>query len=136
MININLNNTTVKCQNCYHYKVCYETQMHLPNGEIVGSSICNHFIHNSLILELVCNVNDTLYVIYEDEILPVICYDIRKGKSRKNFDVMYCVEGEIKEPYLHFYNSHFNKNSFGKSIFKTREEAEKKLKQVKYKIAE
>lgn len=79
----------------------------------------------------VCNVGDTLWVVYKKKVYPVTIYAVRTDNKKNSKRI--CVEGnfEISEPYgnyTHYYSSTFNLSSIGKSVFNTKEEALKSIK--------
>lgn len=74
-----------------------------------------------------CKVGDTIYVKFKKEVYPVFVYAVRVD-TKKN-DKRICVSGtfELAMSYKHDYNATFKWESIGKSVFLTREAAEKAL---------
>lgn len=84
-----------------------------------------------------CKVGDTVWVNYEyykrePRTYPVKVYAYRFDTKKNNMRI--CVEGNFKISayggnYTHYYNGTFAWNSVGKTVFLTKEEAEKALKE-------
>ena len=113
-----------KCENCYHYEAC-DARFDV---EAYGCK-CEDYKDKSLIVELPCKVGDTVYIQYKKKIYPVSVYAIRYDTKTNNKRI--CVEGwlQIDECYQHEYLATFKWESVGKTVFLTREEAEKALKE-------
>ena len=83
-----------------------------------------------------CKVGDTVWINWERtkskiETHPAKVYALRFDTKKNNMRI--CVEGKFKiasydGSYTHHYNGTFAWNSVGKTVFLTREEAEKALK--------
>lgn len=113
-----------KCKDCVHYDVCYELTYHEPNGEIVGREVCNNFKDKSRFVELPCNVGDIVWVINKNEIYKCRVYGISIDFKSAWFTFLY--NGyfpEFKEKKIYYLSE------FSKTVFLTREEAEKALKE-------
>ena len=100
------------------------------------AQIAEHLIENGVLIPP-CKVGDTLWVLWsltkaqKKEIYPVEAYALRYDDKKNNLRV--CVEGCFKIEkydghYTHFYRGTFAWESIGKTIFRTREEAEQALK--------
>ncbi len=82
-----------------------------------------------------CKVGDTVWVNWENyksvkETRPVKVYALRFDTKKNNMRI--CVEGDFEissygGSYTHYYNGTFAWSSVGKTVFLTREEAEKAL---------
>jgi hypothetical protein len=97
--------------------------------------ITDHLLANGVIVPP-CKVGDTLWVRWslseghKKDIYPVKVYALRFDTKKNNMRV--CVEGHFKitaygGSYTHYYNGTFAWNSVGKTVFLTKEEAEKAL---------
>lgn len=86
-----------------------------------------------------CRVGDTLWVRWsisrghKENIYPVKVYALRFDTKKNNMRI--CVEGHFEITayggnYTHYYNGTFAWNSVGKTVFLTREQAEKALAEV------
>ena len=106
-----------------------------------GAECINYIIADRLLADGVivppCKVGDMVYVKWRlhrnsnDGIYPVKVYALRWDEKKNNFRV--CVEGNFEISsygckYTHHYQATFAWNNFGKTVFLTREEAEKALK--------
>ena len=89
------------------------------------------------VIVLPCKVGDTLYVNYkylrnwESKTYPVRVNAIRLDTKKNNHRI--CVRGtfHLKEDYSYKYMATFKFDSIGKTLFRTREEAEQALKEMK-----
>ena len=96
-------------------------------------AIADHLLANGVIVQP-CKVGDTLYVNYEylkswgRKTYPVSVRAIRLDTKKNNHRI--CVEGKfhLKEDCSHYYQATFSFDSIGKTVFLTREEAERALK--------
>lgn len=113
------------CKDCAHYEVC-EIQNEIPFKK---SEKCRLFKDKSKFIELPCKVGDTVYSIKDDFYNYKIHSGLQKGKvigfefNKKCFI------------WVHFKNDTptggiaFELNDIGKTVFLTKEEAEKSLKE-------
>ena len=95
------------CKECLHFEVCQALE---ENGQVekINPKICGCFKDKSKFVELPCKVGDTVYQIEEGfEVYPSVINRI-----------IYETKGIA-----------FDERAIGKSIFLTREEAEKALKE-------
>ena len=99
--------------------------------------IADHLLANGVIVPP-CKVGDTVYVRWainkacEYGIYPVKVYALRWDTKKNNFRV--CVEGDFQisaygGTYTQYYRAAFTWDNVGKSIFLTKEEAERALKE-------
>ena len=96
--------------------------------------LADHLLANGVIVPP-CKVGDTLWVNWgycksKEEPRPVKVYALRFDTKKNNMRI--CVEGNFKissydGSYTHYYNGTFAWNSVGKTVFLTKEEAEKAL---------
>ena len=96
------------CQDCLHFEVCDDYQRRFAN--------CNHFKDRSRFIEMPCVVGEKIYTIdkgyiCDEQIINVDCF--------VNFNTF----------VIRSSNSIFSENALGKTVFFTREEAEKALKE-------
>lgn len=103
-----------KCLSCLHYEVCD----YRINEEDITVAECTQFTDRSEWVHLPCKVGDKVYYTYQS---PTTCeYSIHK---------IYLIE--FKDNHFYFYaipSLYFKDTEFGKSVFLTREEAEKSIK--------
>lgn len=106
-----------KCENCIHYEVCCKCDMY---GDCADN--CKSFKDKSLCVELPCKVGDTLY-----------CANVHK-KQINEFKVEYFELDKYANWFiLDIDNEYISKFSFeriGELFYLTKEEAEKKLKEI------
>lgn len=101
------------CKDCLHVDVC-------KNMYIFGDMpICEHFIDRNRFVELPCNVGDTVYSIKNYHINECVVAWIRID-TRTSITIRLMTKDYI------FYD--VSRKDFGKTVFLTREEAEKALK--------
>ena len=124
------------CKDCVHYDVCYELTYHEPNGEIVGREVCNNFKDKSRFVELPCKVGDVVYAIfyigtpsqpsiYKSKVNEIVIVDSSEPYYNQPFivlDVRLCDTLIRRKTSLGI-------SDFNKTVFLTREEAEKALEE-------
>ena len=104
-------------------------------GDCVREAIADHLLANGVIAPP-CKVGDTLWIRWslsqghKKDIYPVKVYALRFDTKKNNKRI--CVEGHFKitsygGSYTHYYNGTFAWESIGKTVFLTKEEAEKAL---------
>ena len=97
--------------------------------------LADHLLANGVIVPP-CKVGDTLWIRWslsqghKKDIYPVKVYALRFDTKKNNKRI--CVEGHFKitsygGSYTHYYNGTFAWESIGKTVFLTKEEAEKAL---------
>lgn len=103
-----------ECKECVHEKVCKTREF--PSLEEILKDGCPHYKDKSLFVELPCKVGDTVYIIsdYTNEILDrlIIGLTIKKDGYGFIFDTQ----------------SSWSDTDIGKTVFLTKEEAERILK--------
>lgn len=110
--------------------------MTLAYAEDYGGNCMFYNVPKEQIFVPPCKVGDTLWVRWslseghKKDIYPVKVYALRFDTKKNNMRV--CVEGHFKitaygGSYTHYYNGTFAWNSVGKTVFLTKEEAEKAL---------
>lgn len=119
------------CKNCFNYETCkrYEKLFHKHITSLKkANEDCEDFEDRSLWIKLPCKVGDTLYeptdrgTISEYEVLAV------RVELFSTF-----VEWKIKEGIVWRYVHEINSNEIGRTVFLTREEAERALSSMKAK---
>lgn len=114
----------IDCKKCYHYeacKSCYELAGYTI-GENIKPSHCPIFKDKDLIAELPCKVGDTVYfhkILCDGKGTVVVEKDIVKQFDINKFDTFAIIS----------YSHALSCDDFGKSVFRTREEAEAALKE-------
>lgn len=116
------------CENCYHFHMC-DLQYRLEEHQD-----CKHYIDKSLIVELPCKVGDVVYAksgcfpfrYDHGNIIPCEAFVFRVTKRNKLIKLRPLVEGAMGARHLETW---FPISAFGKTVFLTKEEAEKKLKE-------
>lgn len=125
----------VTCKDCIHYERCDTIFDGLLSNR--DNEPCHQFNDKSRYIELPCKVGDTLYVNYkylrnwESKTYPVRVNAIRLDTKKNNHRI--CVRGtfHLKEDYSYEYMATFKFDSIGKTLFRTREEAEQALVEMK-----
>ena len=109
------------CEDCLHYDICIGAfGDQLPK-------ICDSFKDKSKFIEIPCSVGDTVYYPYAGKILEKKVtayhrvYDARSGVQ--GIDWWYELENDESET--------MDADLISKTVFLTREEAEKKLEELK-----
>ena len=109
-----------KCENCICNSVCDHNKYGFEN--------CNNYKDKSLCVELPCKVGDDLFVISQTKdkrILPFIniytCSGFTVFVKKRGIDA-WCDAGNGVRTY--------KLNNFGKTVFLTKEDAERKLKEI------
>lgn len=129
-----------KCENCIHYDACKKiSDVH---GLAFGSSpFCDLYKSKSLFVELPCKVGDKVYVDEDTWSFGVLYYDnkfihskffavgeiVSVIKTKKQLLMKIRVSNSIHTRYRH---KRYPVSAIGKTVFLTKEEAEKKLKEV------
>lgn len=109
------------CEDCLHYDICLGAF-----GDWLPK-ICDSFKDKSKFIELPCSVGDTVYYPYAGKILEKKVtayhrvYDARSGVQ--GIDWWYELENDESET--------MDADLISKTVFLTREEAEKKLEELK-----
>lgn len=107
------------CKDCIHFEVCCYVDRFLP--------ICDSFKDKSKLIELPCSVGDIVYYPYAGKILEKKVtayhrvYDARSGVQ--GIDWWYELDDDESET--------MDVDLIGKTVFLTKDEAEKKLEEVK-----
>lgn len=123
------------CKDCVHYDICSATnQQRIVNFKL-SKAVCKHFKDKSRYIELPCAVGDTVYVIMETSCEDIdLAHTVCEFYNERNENL--CTFPRCKCPYKYIIrNCEVDKNNilyfsekFDKTVFFTREEAEKALK--------
>lgn len=122
----------MKCIDCIHFEVCRYVDPNLP--------VCDSFMHKDCVLKLPCPLGTNLYRI---DSRKISCH--RNMRDRDEYycqEVLHCYCDEhacdcSKEYYIfNMENADAmtilgNEKYFGTRVFTSREEAEKKLEEIK-----
>lgn len=116
-----------KCENCYHKDVCS------GRHDVESYNIkCEEYKDKSLIVELPCNVGDTVYSFceYWGVVLPYFVETLNISYYNQN-ENCYSYEANCSnaEQTDLLDSIDFDFDDIGKTVFLSREEAEKKLKE-------
>lgn len=129
-------NTT--CKDCIHYPVCADcdpvkVEVFGEDSTLEPDGLCNHFKDKSRFIELPCAVGDVVYAYKHDwredsEIVPYQITNItitqnKKGIWTKKYRAMLLIDGKTID-----WQINFGFDEIGKTVFLTKEEAEKALK--------
>ncbi|MBQ6906210.1 MAG: hypothetical protein IJN75_04240 [Clostridia bacterium] len=124
------------CKECIHYDVCEALE---SNGiSKIYPSQCGCYKPKSRFIELPCEIGQTVYVLWaytkarKKQVYPATVYALRYDQKKNNMRV--CVKGEFKMEsyggwYTHYYQGTFTWENVGKTVFLTKEEAEKALEE-------
>lgn len=106
------------CADCIHFGIC-------PYGEFSGAPlpVCKSFKDKSKFIELPCRPGDTLYDTRTN-------YSGVRTDAIRPFEV--CKVDFVIVPWETWYVRDVRSYEFGKDVFLTKEEAEKKLKEKLY----
>lgn len=107
-----------ECKNCLHEDVCYAREVY---GKLEKDEDCKSFKDKSLCVELPCKVGDTLYFPISHRVLA---YDVISFKYDGQY-VKVVMENRISKSQMTLY-----KENVGKTVFLTKAEAERKLREV------
>lgn len=122
-----------RCKDCYHYKICENNLMQQgidPTSIVFASTVdnsadnCPYFQDKSMLIELPCKVGDTVYVCYES---PYGVLETTIDKiiiHQKHTQIVFTNRSE-------FTVGDNDWNTYKKSVFFTRDEAEKALEEHK-----
>lgn len=123
------------CKNCYHNEICpvWDEYNEIPYNDGY-SDFCNnydHFKDKSLIVELPCKVRDEIYVLNRENIPQKMILDepdIRCHCAKEdNLCMALC---DDKKHGICAYRFKNYGSDIGKKVFRTKSEAEAKLKEL------
>lgn len=111
----------MKCENCLHYGVCTFAKQY----ETVDK--CPDFADKDLYIKLPCKVGDTVWVIYRGYITTAEVLTIYIDRVGGMFDLKIKTKGETTVGF----RTVIDKDYTFDDVFLTRENAEKKLEELK-----
>lgn len=128
------------CKDCIHERVCFALiKSGLPylDDDLPAEAFCLTFKDKSRFIELPCNVGDKLFILYDDDYGEYECSEFCIGTLQELRVFAKCgISGyqniqECPEYYCgqSFCSTSFSRQDFGKTVFLTRESAEKALKE-------
>ena len=102
------------CKDCIHFEVCCYVDMFLP--------ICDSFKDKSKFIEIPCSIGDEIWRInWRNEVI-LSTVSMLQQKRDKTWKIRLSDDGSVFD---------VTPDDIGKTIFLTREEAEKKLEELK-----
>ena len=132
------------CKDCIHYKICKYYDNHLTEEDIKAGQdmkdLCQHFKDRSEFIEKPCEVGDKVFTIDDSRIneyvVEGICQYKRENKLKLALlvriynGIEYLTASEIRlSGHTAILGKHFYSTQIGQSVFLTREEAKKALKE-------
>lgn len=115
------------CKDCVHYEVCEEQDAMLGENkidEIVGvEKLCEYFKPKSRFVELPCEVGQTVYMPFEGEVTQLSIFRVSVVLIMGEEVIIFCDAKSAKV------GTSFSYHNIGKTVFLSREEAEKALKE-------
>ena len=120
------------CKDCYHYDVCAIHGIDVENTTFKKELCCGEFKDKSRIIELPCNVGDEIYVLNRGNIPQKMILDepdIRCHCAKEdNLCMALC---DDKKHSICAYRFKNDGSDIGEKVFRTKSEAEAKLKELK-----
>lgn len=110
------------CKDCVHYEVCNR----IGNKILNGFEVCDQFKDKSRFVELPCKVGDIVYkvsFVYKN-VAPLKVEGFLRSLASWKVHLTHIIPSWIGNQKEHLYIAF---SSFGKTVFLTREEAEKAL---------
>ena len=109
------------CKDCIHYDVCYKKPDHFDDLSVNGG--CKDFADKSRYIELPCNVGDVVYQVTRNFISEFRVRFVEIATCGNVFLHTDLISGII------YTGEVFSESDIGKTVFLTREKAEKALKE-------
>ena len=119
----------INCKNCIHCEICDEDSQ-LPPQELY---YCRFFKDKSKFIEKQFDIGDQIYIITRySHYLPyeIIKCTVSKIRLKSGNTITFSCYGYY-EKHGYYSCGNFKTSSIGKTVFLTREEAEKKLGELK-----
>ena len=124
------------CKDCLHYEACkekfaglYEIMVEEPKKHLeLDPNVekrCLHFNDRSKWVQLPCKFGDTVYLKLKG-VADIIKGNVRKISFNYKNELVICISRKQGNYYT---TGNYKMSSFGKTVFLSREEAEKKLKE-------
>ena len=118
-------------KNCIHYEVCNAECGELLSRINQGCEQCKHFKDKSLIVELPCKVGKEIYVLNRENIPQRMILDEPDIRCHCAKEVNLCMAlCDDKEHSICVYRFKNDGSDIGEKVFRTKEEAEAKLKEL------
>ena len=126
-----------RCIDCIHFDMCADLHAYykgVDKERVIafmsdGHSDkleCGHYKDKSLCVELPCKVGDTVYISDFAEVMEAFASNIKMFFNYLTKEIENVVDLRI----IGNFSIHKNFEDFGKTVFLTKEEAERKLKEV------
>ena len=119
----------MKCENCLHYEACKSMVSVIERATMysIAMRVCNNFADKDLYIKLPCKVGDTVWVIYRGYITTAKVLAIYIDRVGGMFDLKI----KTKEETTVGFRTVIDKDYTFDDVFLTREDAEKKLEELK-----
>ncbi len=120
----------MKCENCLHYEACKSMVSVIERATIwysIAMRVCNNYADKDLYIKLPCKVGDTVWVIYRGYITTAKVLTIYIDRVGGMFDLKI----KAKEETTVGFRTVIDKDYTFDDVFLTREDAEKKLEELK-----
>ena len=120
----------MKCENCLHYEACKSMVSVIERATIwysIAMRVCNNYADKDLYIKLPCKVGDTVWVIYRGYITTAKVLAIYIDRVGGMFDLKI----KTKEETTVGFRTVIGKDYTFDDVFLTREDAEKKLEELK-----
>lgn len=121
----------MRCENCLHYEACKSMVSVIERATMysIAMRACNNYADNDLYIKLPCKVGDEVYFIkhyfsYAKQPLRGTVCMIRTFSRDKDWTFGVIMDDNHTE-------RKFTSSDIGKTVFLTREDAEKKLEELK-----
>ena len=119
-----MNKQIIRCENCIHNEVCYLQEVCDNIEEQLDEFGCEDFADKSLYIKLPCKVGDVVYTVSKrDGIVAKMVVEISWKRDWAGKDLGWGLILSGKRS-----NNRYNVSGIGKTVFLTKEEAEKALK--------
>lgn len=123
----------MRCKDCIHCNICNKTEsdIYLGNKEGAVELYCVEFADESQYIKLPCKVGDTVYVIDDHYgLIECIVNEIHVGVGNELYYNLFYYEQTTDEPDELIDEFDFDNNDIGETVFLTKSEAEKALREV------
>ena len=119
----------MKCENCLHYESCKSMVKVIERTTMysIAMRVCNNFADKDLYIKLPCKVGDKVWVIYRGYITTAEVLTIYIDRVGGMFDLKI----KTKEETTVGFRTVIDKDYTFDDVFLTREDAEKKLEELK-----
>lgn len=119
----------MRCENCLHYEACKSMVKVIERTTMysIAMRVCNNFADKDLYIKLPCKVGDEVWVIYRGYITTAEVLTIYIDRVGGMFDLKI----KTKEETTVGFRTVIDKDYTFDDVFLTREDAEKKLEELK-----